>query len=546
MSKKTLFKSILLALGLIGLQSCDKDFNTIGNSVIGEPDFDIESYKVSDLVAYNQGFGNHTPSAVESTNFNEVFLGAYRDPVFGNTTTSLVAKIGYPSTFPTIGENPKVDSVYIYIPYYSETESSEENTTSFKLKQVYGDASFKLEVYRNGYFISNPQAGDIEEPVKFYSDEAERIDALKGNELLNDSNNPKQNEHFVFDKSEIIIYKRDENGDPILEGDDEKKEAVKERLNPGMWLDLNKEYFQSLIFDNLEYFQSQDAFLNYFRGLYFKSSSDGSSGVLGKLDFSKAKMVVRYSEDAEDSDKPRVHKTIEFTIHNTQSITFIENEFNTNYLHALEESSPTEGDEKLYIKGGQGSMAIIDLFTGDNFKELQQLKEQKLLINEAILTVYVDQDALSSSDAEPDRLYLYNVDENKPIADYTLDASSSSNNPFSYKVLYGGILERESKENNNKGIRYRFKVTEHIRNLLKKEDNYSPKLGLVAVGDYFNDTDVLQSKRLRNEIDNKPEPIKAIPSFSIYNPLGTVVHGSQSNEESKRMKLEIFYTKTLN
>ena len=43
MNRKNLIKGLLLSLGVIFLQSCDKDFNTIGSGVIGEPGFDLET-----------------------------------------------------------------------------------------------------------------------------------------------------------------------------------------------------------------------------------------------------------------------------------------------------------------------------------------------------------------------------------------------------------------------------------------------------------------------------------------------------------------------
>jgi len=92
------------------------------------------------------------------------------------------------------------------------------------------------------------------------------------------------------------------------------------------------------------------------------------------------------------------------------------------------------GDEKLYLKGGEGSMAIINLFNGNaqgNSTEFTQFKNDfkdgvvaRRLVNEAYLEFFVDQSIVQGD--EPDRIYLYDIENNTPLIDYFLDQSVSN------------------------------------------------------------------------------------------------------------------------
>lgn len=545
MNRKNLIKGLLLSLGVIFLQSCDKDFNTIGSGVIGEPGFDLETYTVSDFVAYNQAMGeNNIPAGIESTNLTEINFGSYHDPIFGTTTASFVTATAFPTAFPSaFGANARIDSVYVYIPYYGEYDKKGENNINlYKLNNVYGKGSFNVKVYENGYYLFNTNAGGANDLNRFFSNDIRRIDQVKKTTLLNDSQDPKQNTNFVFDNKEIVVYKRDKDGNIIKEGEEgNQKEVIAERHAPGVWLDLNKEYFQRMFFENQDKFKDVNSFNNFFRGLFFSvTPNNGSEGAIGKLNFANANLVVKYSQDAEkkegDDKVTRERKTISFGINRAvPNVNFFENNYSPNYLQNLANKNTIDGNENLHLKGGNGSVAILDIFNKDNQEELKRLKDQKLMINEAILTVYVDKNAMRNSEFEPARLYLFNIDENKLLADFGQNGNA-----------LGGVLEKGTEDDDKKGIRYRFRITDHIRNLLKKEQNYSPKLGLMAVDSYSNSTDIVVNKMLKEEINNKPSPIKAIPAIGAFQPLGTILHGTTSSDESKKMKLEIFYTKSKN
>ena len=135
----------------------------------------------------------------------------------------------------------------------------------------------------------------------------------------------------------------------------------------------------------------------------------------------------------------------------------------------------------------------------------------------------------------PQRIYLYDFKNSKVLADYS-DATSASNSKND-RFIFGGIL---SKETNANGVQYsyKFRITEHIRNLVRK-DSTNVDLGLVV-------TENINRSNFYSVRDKTKIPSKA-PMASVMNPLGTIVFGnnipSNSADYEKRIKFEVYYTK---
>jgi hypothetical protein len=166
---------------------------------------------------------------------------------------------------------------------------------------------------------------------------------------------------------------------------------------------------------------------------------------------------------------------------------------------------------------------------------------KKVLVNEANLTFYVDKTKMSGA-AEPNRIYLYDLNSHLPIIDYYFDNSVASNAKFN-KSIHGGILEKETVSTtvDKRGIKYKIRLTNHVRNLISK-DSTNVRLGLVVTESIANTT----NSQLKNAITGD-NPFSKIPTASVINPLGTVLFGNNiptvDPNYAKRLKLEIYYTK---
>ncbi len=70
-------------------------------------------------------------------------------------------------------------------------------------------------------------------------------------------------------------------------------------------------------------------------------------------------------------------------------------------------------------------MAFIDLFgaaPGGVSPELQNLRDNKWLINDAFLVFYVDKTTMSNPlTSEPSRILLFDATNNKSLIDYVID-----------------------------------------------------------------------------------------------------------------------------
>ena len=186
--------------------------------------------------------------------------------------------------------------------------------------------------------------------------------------------------------------------------------------------------------------------------------------------------------------------------------TFI-NDYN---LVTLTNGDKSLGDEKLYLKGAEGSMAVVNLFGGDMveckdengvitmrtsldcFKRTyRQLDENgdylpavdgnfplKKLINEAHLVIYEDENAANGGNSDFhkfDRIYAYDVNNNIPTIDYSFDPTDNDTNPINSKVI---SLGQRIKEEGSDHYTYKIRVTELLKNILQK-DSTNTKLGLV-------------------------------------------------------------------
>jgi len=551
--RKFLLKPMLFCLVLAAAVSCDKDFNDIGTNIVGDDHFLGDQY--SGMVsAYTQAIGpvqtSKGGSATEGVSPNT--LGYYNNPVFGSTTASFVTQLGLPAST-TFGDSPHVKKVMLTVPYYATlTATDDDGNHSYTLDSILGkENKIKLDVYASNYYLRDyDPATELQQPQRYYSDQSDLFDNNidpAHPQRLNDSTAVSQNDAFFFDNREVVTYKTGDDG----------LQQVDTRTAPEMNLSLNRQFFQDKIFGSGASGQlsSASAFNNYFRGLYFKVSPSASSplqGSLAQLNLGKGKITITYSVIKKDSNgqpvmgtdgqPEREDKTFVLSL-TGKTVNLLQQQDSTLYSNGLSVANAVTGDERLYLKGGQGSMAVIDLFgpdsDGNNVPdELEYIRAQGWLINDAVLSVYVDTDiqspAMSGADAkylEPIRLYLYNLKSRKPIVDYYDDVTTNSGHPKLNKYIHGGILEK-----NTDGHRYRFRITDHVRNLVEK-DSVNARLGLTVTETIANTGN--------SYLKTPGAVIDRVPTASVDNRIGTILYGTNvpASEADKRVKLTIYYTK---
>lgn len=564
-------KNILKKFSLLGLLiatfiACDKDYNAIGTDLLTNSNF------ISDSIEFPALTYNKMVNPVRSNNLTSTLLGIYKDPVYGMSSAHVVTQL-IPTAFsPDFGDNAVLDSIIITVPYFSSKtgETDEDGNTLYELDSVFGnpETPVKLSIFRNTYFLRNyDPSTNLEETQKYYSN---------SNQTINFNNFTGQllyeNDNFIPSASEIVLGEISEETDEF-----EETETLAPSFRVDLIRDANGDIVQNLydFWYDLLVTASEDPvesvslsnankFVDYFRGLYFKAEmADGAEdGQMIMLDFAnKGANITVYSsylyDTADDGTEDIRQREFQMNITGNK-VNVIENNFDVT----LADGDEVNGDETIYLKGMEGSMGVIKLFgdtdtpvTGedgivyDNAYEYFRASfgtssSPKRLINEANLIIYVDQSV--ENNQEPDRLMLYDLKNNIPAIDYYNDPTVNTNNPLYSKIIHSKILDRVDDEDANgykKGIKYKFRITEHLNNILLRDStNYN--LGLV-VSTNMNSTEALD---LEGTVQNDEDPMPTtIPTGTFLSPRGTVLHGSNANvPDDKRIKLEIFYSEPEN
>ncbi|MEC8176146.1 MAG: DUF4270 family protein [Bacteroidota bacterium] len=431
--------------------------------------------------------------------------------------------------------NPDTDGDGITDDKDTDTQNPNSGATLYDVDSLLGnrDASFKIKVQELDYYLrSYDPTNNFESFQKYYSDETQ---------LLNFSGFTIHDDEVSIDTNEIVIYKED---DPDTDDVDESEE-VKERLTPRLRLPLDKDFFQRKIIDHegSDDMTNVDNFNIYFKGLVLQAY-DFSEDLLMILDYSNAKINIEYEYDkynkndtddnTSDDTIDKVKANYELNLSGNQLNVFNKSAFNQDILNNLNSS---ENLSRVFLKGGEGLIAEIDLFTdNDGNNVLDEIRSNGWLVNEANLTMYVDKDKINESGdlIEPFRVYLYDIDAKTPLPDYYID-NSTGPKKSNVKIVHSGILELDEDD---KGLKYKIRISEHIKNIVRN-DSISPKLGLAVSSSISNsvNTDVKTT-----------DIMKYIPLATAINPLGTVLIGPNPEPENfdKRMRLEIYYTEINN
>ncbi|MFB3386382.1 DUF4270 domain-containing protein [Flavobacterium sp. LAR06] len=536
MYNTSFIKKILLVATVVLLYSCDKDFNAIGDDLIGDNHFDLQGEKY-DVLAYNQEV---TP--VQSNALAVNGLGIYDNPVLGTTTGNFATQLTLAAYAPTIGEEPVIESVVLSVPYFSHvTEADPKGGSKYELDSIYGDPKgrIKLSVYESKVQMrSSFYDGGAQFAQMYYTNQDSSADDINFNSsenkgiLLNDSSDKSENTEFLFNPIQI-------KDSTVVDANAAVKKYTYAYSVPEMHLNLNKDFFLNKVLKAPESkLANANTFQEYFRGLYFRVEKSGvNKSSMALMDFSKGKITIKYKAKTAiktDLETVKEDKSLVISLGGGATASFLNDAKSTNYASAINPANVnnTAGDERLYLKGGQGSVAVIDL--SDFGSKLAEIRKNKWMVNEANLVFYIDAAKMTGAD-EPKRVYLYDLTNNTPVIDYA-DGTSGflGSDPKGTRYVFGGILEKDAST--KRGKSYKVRITNHIRNLIKDATATNVKLGLAVT----EDINIISSNKLKA----KNTVISDVPKGSVTSPVGTILYGSKASvPEAQRLRLEIYYTK---
>lgn len=555
MKKSSFLKNLLFAFAAVAaVVACDDEYSELGSDIVDGDVHNTLARTYAQVVAYDRPTG-----AVQANGLDVNYLGVLDSDVFGKTTASYITQAQLASANPSFTSNPVIDSVWVYVPYTTVTDSVTYNNnvreTHYSLTDCYGSSdatqTYRLKIRRNNVYLRSNDASSGGSEAQYYYSDDNTILANQGATLL--ANSAEDVETTISDKEVLRLA-------TYVHGDDTTATVdTVETLAPGIFHYLNPQRFQEMLLgpDAQGMLVNNNVFKDYFRGVSFTAEQIGTNSRIIAPKFTSGYIKVTYDQDDLDSDGnlqyeddahtviKREHLTITINLTGTH-VNILQNENGDQYLNAVNSSDEINGDDKLYIKGGAGSMASISI-SQDDIDALKNISEtetedgnKRALINQASLKIFVDPHGMPLSSLPP-RIYLYDADNKRPLYDYLLDATSSTNSRAS-KYVYNGILRDSSAPY------YRISLTNHINNLVRR-DSLNRRLGLVLT----NDITVSSNAMIRTPfilpaiLEGAALTVKTVPTAHINHPQGVVLYGSNipagDPNYDKRMRLEIFYTK---
>lgn len=500
---------------VLAFMSCDDDFNSIGGELIGGELEELPSYEAG-VVAYTEEL-----SPVQTNNLSSNLLGVYDEPVYGLHTANVLTQVSLSANNPSFGEETRLDSVVLTIPYFSTLIEPDINGDPvYRLDSIYGNSPFKLSIARSNYFLNDYDPEEnFETRQRYYSD----LDPVIKNSLVG--------EPFYINESF-----RPSNNRVSYRVPNETGEMDTVTVSPRMRIHLPLEFFQENIIDkegSAELFNGSN-FRNFMRGFYFMAEPVNGDGSMMLLNFadSDAGITVYYTNSIVEDDVVTERENSFRLIFGPNRVNTFIQDLPVEIEEEINSSNEVTGAENLYLKGGEGTMAIIKLFEDE--EEIEDLRSRDWLINEANLTFHVNLE--NGGQAEPSRVYLYNIDDNELLFDYRIDPTADIENPALAFTTHAPLLVRNEE---GEGQYYKIRITEHVRRILEEEtDNVN--LGLVVIHNLRSITNAY----LKTPVGPVENPVERVPSGSVIMPKGTVLHGNRSPDEDKRLKFKIFYTET--
>ncbi len=566
------------------LAACEKDPTTIGAGVIGNKPFNTDK-AVFDVFATNKKI-----RAVRVNQLPIYQLGVYTHPVYGKTEATITSQVRLSTVDPIFGdvaaakevtpENETVDSVYLYIPFLpspsgdadsdgvidaldkdpldpnSDTDGDgvtdnqekvagtdplvpdsneadgfvkDQFARTFDIDSIYGDREkpFKLNLRRSTYFLRDLDPNtNFQEGQEYYSDQD--FSGFLTDQISLDT------ETITISEKDILLPKID---DPATEDVDETEQV--HRLNPGVRVKLDNDFFQKNILDKegSSDLLTQANFANFLRGIHFSLEPGTDEELMMLFDLKAADITISYSYTAGEAVKnkdfvlkfitqPAPQQGQVFAVQGNAVNSFINDDYPFEIADAI---ASDENAERIYLKGGAGAFAEINLFDDDpeNREAIELIKANNWIINEASLVFYVDK---TPGVIEPPRLYLFNMETNAPLIGRNDTPAAQGQSHLSSYPFYGGLLEDTGSE-----LKYTVKITDYINDLVVRNAENST-LGLTITPNIgiFNVADAML------EGDTETE----LPVAATVSPLGTVLFGSNLSTENtgKKLQLEIFYT----
>ncbi|WP_028888694.1 DUF4270 family protein [Tenacibaculum ovolyticum] len=506
--------------------SCEKDFNNIGDSVVDNTKFEtgellldveITPINIESVRADNITLGN-TP---------QYWLGGYKSGNYKTIQSSIVSQLGLLGSLKTEDVKPatedgEIDSIYVLdkvvlkLPYTATNIGKEsDGKPKFRLDSVLGNTAIatSLKIYKNGTYLNTLDPSTPSKGNSFQSNENYTI-ADPINDLLN------EDASFSFKPSPIdtmLVLTRN-----ISNGNTYKDTVRLANKAPFLTVPLDMVKMKTLFWDEFknDQFKTSEAFSTYFKGVILKTEgTDGAMVPLSLLGTTASVSVdFHYTITTFEKKAGEAALVLKDTLPSTYSFPL---SGVRNSIYETSAATTVTPANNFILQGTAGTMAEVKII--DNTK-LQELKANNWLINDASLTLYVNQTISTNKDILPQKLLIY---QNKDNGNGGVTPTQLSD---SYKetATFGGSL---GLSEDDKPEKYNFRITDYLSDLL---DGTTSDISPLILKVHNDPTD--------NAIKSNALDIN-VRTYN-WNPRGvTLLNGNETANGVKRAVLKVSYSK---
>lgn len=528
--------AIVAMVGTGALVSCEDDSMKLGNNVIGgEADGNVKSL---DVIAYN-AYNNAETDTIRSDKFvlQNATLGAYKEPVFGTTTSKFYSQLRPGSSYignTDFGTNPVVDSVNLYIPvYYSTTKDpiSKDTinlsnpgkkigeadtimiTTKYAVDSIYGNKDLKMTL----------RVRDIS--TVLYSD-SKYFSPLKGNDspisvnskIIGTATIGNSVENKIVKSGTTEIYK-ETVGYKVSLDKDYFNEKIIQNANNGLIGD-----YATFIRQNIKGFEfsvdEKDGFI-----LNFNPNSISLNMYYSyKNPTDKTPTDTKYKERLSSSygfDFTNVWNTATTTPNSNVLFNLIKNDY-TGSVYSTVKGDSINGDSRLYLNGMSAANVIVK-FNQTQINELKSNFSSKGdVIIGAKLKFFID-DKVSLP--KPPYIVAWNnyKKDGKKVNELYSDVLGFYNS-YPNSVHFNPIVKGDTNY-------YTIDITNHIKDMIEKGNTFDNQEMIVTMGNFITSVSDATTINSTNPYQNN----------RAYNPYRIVLHGNKSEVEAKKLKLLVYY-----
>lgn len=377
---------------ILSINSCYKPAGEIG-AVIQPENSLLQVAWTDTAMVYAYSIPDDT---VRTDGLSTTLLGSMLDPTFGLTTASFYSQFMLENTGHRFGDNPQVDSLVLQIRYTGDS---------------YGDTTTQMTVgvyqMEESIFLDSSYTSNIDIPV------------------------------FPIDYANYTFTPKPH--DSIVVGDDTATAALRINLT-----NLNPELANYLINIDTVLMDSNDLFIDYFKGLFVTAAPVSTGGALINFDLfsNRSLLQLYYSNDEEDSLR------FEYPISViTEYASKYEHDFesgNAEFVQQVVQGDTALGSNKFYVQGVAGVASIIKFPNMESWSNLGTIaiNEAKLVLpGNSADTLYDPPIKLALAVIEDDGTYGFVPD----------DVGSD--------LYFGGEYKASTRS-------YTFRITRYLQSLL--------------------------------------------------------------------------------